>query len=150
MQYIFSAIFMLWSTFTFATGQQGELVIYKGDTLTMLSEPLETYLRNHEPREKLHPALGNGSSTALWRGYVGLWRIDDGRLLLVDVYAFGDTTQSIKKFIFKNQKEDVFVDWFSGELIVGKGKVIRYNHGGYDRSYEQEIVVAVLSGNILN
>lgn len=146
IKHISILIFSLWTTVSFATGQIGELVIYKGDTLTMLSEPLEIYLRENEPREKLHPVLGNGSSTALWRGYVGLWKIDDGRLLLVDIYAFGDKTQSIKKFIFKNQIEAVFADWFTGELVIGKGKVIRYNHSGYDRSYEQEIVVNIRSG----
>ncbi|HYF69476.1 MAG TPA: hypothetical protein VD884_15130, partial [Ohtaekwangia sp.] len=61
--FMISILWWLGTTFTYATGQQGELVIYKGDTLTMLSEPLEVYLRNHEPREKLHPILGNGSST---------------------------------------------------------------------------------------
>lgn len=143
-------ILSLWATFSFATGQRGELVIYKGDTLIMLSEPLETYLRDNEPREKLHPILGNGSSTALWRGYVGLWRIENGQLLLIDVYAFGDKAQSIKKFIFKNRQGDILADWFTGELVIGKGKVIRYNHGGYDRSYEQEIVVTVQDGNVKN
>ena len=143
-------IMSLWATFTFATGQRGELVIYKGDTLTMLAEPLEIYFRNNEPRESLHPVLGNGSSTDLWRGYVGLWRIEDGRLMLVDVYAFGGKTQSIKNFIFMNQKEDVFADWFSGDLSIGKGKMIRYHHNGYDRSFEQEIVVTVRAGNIEN
>lgn len=148
MKHVLILILSLWATVTYATGQQGELVIYKGDTLTMLAEPLETYLRDHEPREKLHPIPGNGSSTALWRGYVGLWRIEDGRLLLVDVYAYGNKTQSIKKLIFKNQKEDVFADWFSGDLFIEKGKMIRYNHNGYDRSYEEEIVVTIRAGNI--
>lgn len=143
-------IFSLYATVGFATGQRGELVIYKGDTLTMLSEPLEIYLSENEPREKLHPTLGNGSSTALWRGYVGLWRIEDGQLRLVDVYAFGDEAQSIKKFIFKNRPGEILADWVTGDLLIGKGKVIRYNHGGNDRSYEQEIVVTVQDGNVKN
>jgi hypothetical protein len=148
MRYLLTVIFLLWATIGFATGQRGELVIYKGDTLEMLSEPLEVYLRNNEPRTKFHPSLENGCSTALWRGYVGLWRIDNGRLMLVDVYVCGDKGQSIKQIILKNQPGEIFADWFSGDLFIEKGKVIKYNHSGYDRYYETEFVVNVQGGNV--
>jgi hypothetical protein len=148
MRYIVILIFALWTTICLATGQGGELVIYKGDTLTMLSEPLETYLRNNEPRQKFHPFLENGCSTALWRGYVGLWRIQNGKLLLVDIYVCGDRTQSIKGTIFKNQNGEIAADWFTGDLFIEKGKMIKYNHSGYDRYYETEIVANVSEGSI--
>jgi hypothetical protein len=148
MRHIVTLIFALWTTICLATGQGGELVIYKGDTLTMLSEPLEIYLRNNEPRQKFHPSLENGCSTALWKGYVGLWRIQNGKLLLVDIYVCGDRTQSIKGTIFKNQNGEIPADWFTGDLFIEKGKMIRYNHSGYDRYYETEIVATVSEGSI--
>jgi hypothetical protein len=133
---------------TFATGQQGELIIFKGDTLQMTCEPLEAFLTENEPRERLHIRLKGGCSTALWRGYVGLWEYSDNKLYLVDIYACGDKRQSIKKVIFKDNKGPVFAAWYTGPLFIQKGKIIKYNHSGYDRIYEKEIVADVDGGEI--
>lgn len=148
MKYISTIIFFFWTTICYATGQEGERVIYKGDTLTMLCEPLEIYFQKNEPRQRFHPTLENGCSTALWRGYVGLWRIENNQLFLVDVYACGDKKRSIKDQIFKGQDSEIFADWFTGDLFIQKGKVIKYNHFGYDRYYEMEIVATVNGGII--
>lgn len=141
-------IILLSTSYCFATGQEGELVIYRGDTLTMLSEPLEIYLLRNEPRENLHPSLNSLCSTALWRGYQGLWEIRDNRLLLIDVFACGDKSQSIIGAIFKGYNSEIYADWFSGKLFIEKGRVIKYNHSGFDRYYEFEIVVNVNDGII--
>lgn len=150
MKYISTIIFFLWTTICYATGQEGERVIHKDDTLTMLCEPLEIYLQQNEPRQRFHPSLENGCSTALSRGYVGLWRIENNRLFLVDVYACGDKKQSIRDKIFKEQRSEIFADWFTGDLFIEKGKVIKYNHSGYDRYYEMEVVANVNEGMIEN
>jgi len=134
----------------YATGQRGELIIYMGDTLEMLCEPLEIYLRANEPREKHHPFLKDGCSTALWRGYVGLWEIKNDRLVLVDVFGCGDKTISIKDNIFKGQNSEIFAEWFNGELYIEKGKLIKYYHSAYDRYYEHEIVVTIADGIVKN
>ncbi|WKZ58844.1 MAG: hypothetical protein QY309_13305 [Cyclobacteriaceae bacterium] len=143
-------IIFFWTINCFATGQTGELIIYKGDTLTMLCEPLETFLQKHEPREKFHPFLKDGCSTALWRGYVGLWEIKEDRLFLIDVFACGDRKQSIKENIFKGQPSKIPAEWYTGPLFIEKGKVIRYNHMGYDRHYETEFIVSVKDGKVEN
>lgn len=148
MRYVSTIIFIIWTSNCFATGQGGELIIYNGDTLTMLCEPLEIFLQKNEPRQRFHPSLENGCSTALWRGYVGLWKIDNGRLVLVDIYVCGDKNRSIKNIIFKEQRAEIFADWFTGDLLIEKGKMIKYNHSGYDRYYETEIVAKVNSGII--
>jgi hypothetical protein len=148
MKYISTIIFFFWTTICYATGQEGERVIYKGDTLTMLCEPLEIYFQKNEPRQRFYPTLENGCSTALWRGYVGLWRIENNRLFLVDVYGCGDKKRSIKDQIFKGQDSEIFADWFTGDLFIQKGKVIKYNHFGFDRYYEMEIVANATGGII--
>ena len=61
-------LFLILSTeLTLATGQQAELIIYEGDTLQLLSMPLESYLGEYEEREKKYPFLRQVCSTALWR-----------------------------------------------------------------------------------
>lgn len=148
MKYFAVVVFTFWTTACLATGQIGELIIYNGDTLTMLSEPLESYLGNNEPRQRFHPFLENGCSTALWRGYVGLWRIQNGKLLLVDVYICGEKNISIKDLIFKDANTEIYAEWFTGDLFIEKGKMIKYYHSGYHRCYETEFVVSVSKGNI--
>jgi len=146
MKYISTIILIILTSKSFATGQRGELIIYKGDTLEMLGEPLETFLSKNEPREKYYPFLKDGCSTALWRGYVGLWKIIDNRLVLVDIFGCGDKSISIKDKIFKGQNTEIFAEWFNGDLFVEKGKMIKYNHTAYDRYYENEIVIGLTNG----
>jgi hypothetical protein len=114
----------------------------------MTCEPLETFLGENEPRERLHIRLKHGCSTALWRGYVGLWEYRNDKLYLIDIYACGDKRQSIKKAIFKNSEGPILADWYTGPLFIQKGKIIKYNHSGYDRIYEKEIVANVDKGEL--
>jgi hypothetical protein len=143
-------ILTLISLQAFATGQEGELIIYKGDTLQMMSEPLEAYLSANEPRERFYPFLKDGCSTALWRGYVGLWEYRESGLYLIDIYACGQKSNSIKKAVFKNNDGAILASWFSGKLFIEKGKMIKYNHSGYDRIYEKEFVIEIEEGEIKN
>lgn len=143
-----TTILITWVSACFATGQVGESVIYRGDTLIMLSEPLEIYLQKNEPRERFYPTLEDGCSTALWRGYVGLWEIKDNRLILLDIFACGDRSMSIKNKVFKEDGLEIFASWFTGKVFLEKGRLLKYNHIGYDRYYENEIVVTIQNGNV--
>lgn len=40
----------------------------------------------------------------------------------------------------------VCASWFSGEMVAGKGCIVRYVHIGLDRDYEEEIVISVTQG----
>lgn len=150
MKYISIIILITLTSKSFATGQSGEWIIYKGDTLEMLSEPLETFLRKNEPREKYYPFLKDGCSTALWRGYIGLWKITNNCLVLVDIFACGDKSKSIKENLFKSQHDEIFANWFNGDLFIEKGKIIKYEHSAYNRYYENEIVVSITNGVVSN
>lgn len=130
-----------------ATGQSGERIIYKGDTLEMLSVPLEVFLQDKD-RGKISPYLENGCSTALWRGYVGLWMIRDKKLFLLDVNVCGRDELSIMKNIFPDSDGPLFVDWFTGDLAIQQGKMILYHHSGFDRYYQHEVVVSIRNGEV--
>jgi len=130
----------------FATGQDGEYIIFKGDTLEMLSEPLESYLKLNEPRENYSHYLKYGCSTGLYRGYVGVWEIKNDKLYLKNVFICGESSKPIKNLLFQDKKGDVLADWFTGELYLQKGKLIKYYHSGYERYYETEIVIKIEKG----
>lgn len=78
---ILTIAFISWLTdVSYATGQIGERIIIGQDTLEMLACPVETDgLLSRQVQERLS---GKGVNTGLWRGYVGLWRLENGNLYL--------------------------------------------------------------------
>ena len=134
----------------FATGQAGEFIIFNGDTLEMLSEPLESFLTLNEPRENYSHYLKNGCSTGVYRGYVGYWEIKNDKLFLKNVFICGEASKPIKNLLFKDSQGDVLADWFTGELYLQKGKLLKYNHSGYERCYETEIVIRIEKGVVVD
>ena len=66
-------IFLFLLTFpsvtTLATAQVGDRLIYKGDTLILFSNPLETFLDNFPTRPKLFGEKEGCITTACGRGY---------------------------------------------------------------------------------
>lgn len=147
MRYIF-AIFLvtIFPLTILATGQFPEKLILNGDTVDMMSEPLEAYLRLHEPRNDISPALGQPCHTGLWRGYVGYWEIKDNKLLLIDVYECGDKSKSLKSKLFSDNDKEIFANWYSGELFIPKGNLIVDFQFAYEKIFEKELILKVENG----
>jgi len=47
-------------------------------------------------------------------------------------------------------KEAIFADWFTGDLHILKGRLVDYVHVGFDSVYEQEIVLKVEQGVVID
>lgn len=149
-------------------GQEHTLL---GNPLEALWQGESRFLR---PDFQERPAFGH--STANWRGYVATFEVADGKLWLVSIKAYlyrgpgiqheGRTDeQALKAFyeearkpeywapvtlegLFPGKAKDgrVLADWFTGELRVGLGKILRYAHMGYGSIYEQELFLTVKRG----
>ena len=132
-----------------ATGQRAELIIYKGDTLQLLSLPLEDYLGEYEEREEKYPFLKLMCSTALWRSYQGLWKLENNELLLVDVYLCAGKEISILDKLFDSEAP-IKASWFTGNLFIQHGKMIKYHHTGFERYFEEETKIEIVRGNQIN
>ena len=65
------------------TAQIAEKMFYKGEELSLCDEPLHYFLQAIKKNLKFE-----APSTALWRGYVGTWTIEDGRLYLIKLKGF--------------------------------------------------------------
>ncbi len=149
-RYLYIIIFLLLSHRGLSTGQTGELIIYQSDTLELLSTPLTPYLSNDTSFYEKIPALKYGCSTALWRGYVGLWKIDKDKLYLIDIFTCGDKEKSLKSTLFPYSSGAIMATWFSGELIIPKGKMLQYFHTGFARIYEKNINLSIKSCNVVD
>ena len=124
------------------TAQIGETLHYQGESLTMATEPLESYFAMGGHNPGLWPC-----NTALHRGYEGCWEITDGRLYLVKLTAlfFSGTPASLQS-VFPGYSNRVFAHWYSGTLRIPHGDRLRYVHGGYLSEYEKDLMLEIEKG----
>ncbi len=72
------------------TAQIPDFLIYKGDTLAIYANPLETYFDSISRPDNIFAKYGY-NSTACWRGYIGFWELKNDSLYLVELQ--GDSTK---------------------------------------------------------
>jgi hypothetical protein len=118
------------------TAQIGEILILDGKELTMATEPLEVYLNKMEERPEFFAYM-----SALWRGYVGTWEIDNNKLFLLDIDGFVyPGNKRGMDYLFPGQSR-VFANWFNGVIRVPQGKLLHYIHQGYGSIHENDILM---------
>jgi len=131
------------------TAQAPEKLLYKGEELTLCSEPLGPFLEFSGSTVKF-----DARCTALWRGYVGTWSIENDRLYLVALKGSVITDDEISEVgleaLFPDYPDGVFAHWFTGELRCPSGALLNYVHGGYGSTYERDLFLRVQRGVLLD
>ena len=140
--------FLAWGT-----AQEGDILILDGEEWELLYTPLEkldslSYVSLQKAFE------WEGRSTGNYRGYVAYWSISNGRLYLEKVVMYDeqylpkdcDYSVILKTLSRYDNNGRICAEWVSGEMIAGRGKIIRYQHMGFNRDHEEEIVVSVTQG----
>jgi len=147
----------------FATSQVGDILIWKGDTLKLFSNPLELRVNYDSLRvqilneiEKLtYPEEGIDEerdavfSTACWRGYIAEWIVLNDSIFLSNIYSCNNKNIKINMSdIFPNIRENqkLFASWINGNLYLPQGKCIRYINLDYQSIYERETVLNIENG----
>ena len=100
------------------TAQTPEVLHYKGEQLSMRTEPLSDYFAQmgHQPEFQ-------GQSTACWRGYVGQWEILLDRLYLVGISAtYADGTGVGLDSLSPGFADRVFAHWCTGVINIPRGQ----------------------------
>jgi len=127
------------------TAQIAERLLYQGQTWSMCANPLNDYF-----------AYGGVSPgfqwdcTALWRGYVGLWEIQNDRLYLLELNgALQDGSAASLASVFPDYPERVFAHWYSGTLRIPQGKLLKYVHMGYGSTYERDLLLEIERGVVV-
>jgi hypothetical protein len=156
----------------FGTAQIPDLIIYKGDTLSLFACPLEFY-----PNEELiNPKSLFGSKgcfyTACWRNYVATWEIVDNQLYLTEVRnacyptkmrnagasfkagvekdSIGSEFADLKELFPERYKNGrVKANWFNGKLILPQGELLYYFHDGFESIYESELEFTIENGILI-
>ena len=127
------------------TAQVMESLIYKGEKLHMCATPLDIYLSQNGIRFQ-------SESTANWRGYMGYWEIKGSdelgyRLYLVKLSACLTYSEHVGlDYLFPEFPNGVFAHWFTGEVRCPRGQLLRYVHGGYGSTYEEDLFLSFKKG----
>tara|TARA_B110000881_G_C18155057_1_gene307984 strand:+ start:67 stop:498 length:432 start_codon:yes stop_codon:yes gene_type:complete len=127
------------------TAQIREIIYYKGEKTVMATEPLSPYLQCRKGM------CFNAKSSTCWRGYLGIWKINDKRLFLVKLkgYIDKDYKEVELEYIFPGKKE-VFADWFSGKIRISQGELLHYVHMGYSSVFEKDLFLKFKDGVLID
>ena len=133
-----------------ATAQVPDILLYKGKEVSIFNNPLESYY-SEDNRPEFILDQEACLSTACWRGYIGKWEIYDDKLYLIELKSFCYEDDGIKadlSYMFKGkyQSNKVLADWYSGNLIISRGKLLYYDHMGYESVYQKEINIEIKNG----
>lgn len=134
-----------------ATEQQGDKLIWNGDTLTISSNPLELRGDIDYIRSKLLGEKNVTLSTSCWRGYIAEWIIIENEMYLTNLFNC-NLSSNIIKFDLKNVFGSECINgmvkatWVTMDILIPTGKRIHYIHSGYDSFYEKELVLSFKNG----
>lgn len=138
-----------------ATAQVPDLLVLDGKEVPLNTNPLEPYL---DANRQTVPRFPPGS-TANWRGYVATFAIRNGVLIVdkVEVSRWETPTdgkapvrrvEDVVTQVFGG-RDDVPATWYTGALVIPRGKLVNYVHMGYGSTYERYTVIRVRSGYVL-
>jgi len=141
-----------------ATAQAPDIVIIEGKRLSIFSNPLESYFELYPDKRSLLTAGRDRVilSSGLWRGYIAYFEIKENKLLLNDIIIevpsakkqYGsDEVSVIDNIIPAGQSR--LADWYTGYLIVPKGKLKAYVHMGYASLYSKYLVFKIDKGVVI-
>ena len=127
------------------TAQMPERLTYKGEKLSLAEHPLSAFFKLAGSK----PAMAETSS-ALWRGYIGSWEINDGRLYLIDIDGeLEDGSALTLDLLFPGFPDRVFAHWYSGDMRIPQGKLLNYIHAGYASVYERDLILNIERGVVV-
>jgi hypothetical protein len=127
------------------TAQAGEILVLDGEEVTMCTEPLDDYFTF----ASITPNF-EANCTALWRGYVGTWEIVGERLYLISLSGtLNDGEAADLETMFPGFSDRVFAHWYSGQIRIPRGKLLKYVHGGYGSIYEADLLINFEKGVVL-
>ena len=89
-------------------------------------------------------------NTAINRGYIGTWFVQNGRLFLVRFKGYIEQGKEVDiNFIFP-EKFKVFARWFDGNIKIPQGQILLSYNSGYCNLYEYDICLNFKSGRLIS
>lgn len=151
------------------TAQATDQILIDGVEHELFTNPLEMF---KEMYRRDWVFFEDHPNTACWRGYVAEWEINEGRLFLLKVNGnisykghntgrdrnkslrwegihpelFQNKVPATLSELFGPERDRVPATWYSGELRVPLGSMIKYIHAGYGSEYSKYLLIPVVNG----
>jgi len=127
------------------TAQIPEQLWIDGETHAMCEEPLAEWYASTGRKPDFAPM-----HTACWRGYIGEWVLEDGRLFLIGLDGqLGDGRPATVEALFPGSGGRVFAEWFTGRVRVPQGELLAYVHMGYESVHERDLILDLEGGVVV-
>ena len=161
MRLLLCAQLMLLALTAYATWQDGDVIYINGERLELLGRPicLDSTLY-HTLKDEL--PSNQPTVTSNWYGFTAYWSINNDKLYLDSVKCeaydpnvkavVGKSIPSITFYRIFNSYiagNRIAASWVSGKIRVAKGKVIYYQHSGFERNYEEETILDIDKGKVI-
>ncbi len=161
MRLLLCAQLMLLALTASATGQEGDVIYINGERLELLGKPicLDSTLY-HTLKDEL--PSNRPIVTSNWDGFTAYWSINNDKLYLDSVRceAYDPNAKAVvgesipsetlyRIFSRYNAGNRIVASWVSGKFRVAKGKVIYYQHTGFERNYEDETLLDIDQGKVI-
>ena len=126
------------------TIQAGDILSYNGEKTTIATEPLKPYLKTRSDVSFIY------KSTALVRGYIGTWKIRNTKLYLISLLGFVNNNEKVDlNYLFPN-KIEVFAGWYSGDIRIPKGELLKKINLGYASVFEKDRILSFKEGILIS
>jgi hypothetical protein len=79
---------------------------------------------------------------------LGFWELRDKKLFIVKLIVTKDKQVDLN-YLFPGQNE-VFADWFSGEIRIPQGEMLKYVHMGYQSIFEKDLFLKFKKGVLID
>jgi hypothetical protein len=144
----------------FASPQLPDYLIFKGDTLPIYNLILEDYFNKTNIADQgdlFGLKFREGASLNCWRGYQAIYEIDNDSLFLThiiscwelndrDTINIYESNNRLKNIFFDKIKNSrVFVNWFTDNISIPNGRLLRWD-GVFYKIFENEILVSIEKG----
>jgi hypothetical protein len=131
---------------TAMTAQTRERLLYEGEELAMAAEPLNLWLAHGSNGVRF-----SWNSSSCWRGYVGTWAIEGGRLYLKAIRDdMTDGKLVTLETLFPGFPDGVFAHWFTGQIRCPRGELLHYVHLAYCSEYEEDLLFTFRRGVLVS
>ena len=126
------------------TIQAADILSYNGKKTSIASEPLKSYLDARSDVGFVY------KTTALVRGYIGKWEIKNKKLYLISLVGFIENNKQVDlNYLFPNETE-VFANWFSGDIRIPEGKLLKKINLGYASVFEKDRFLCFKKGVLIS
>lgn len=125
--------------------QLKEVLDCRGVEVEMNCEPLSIYFSTLKS-----PPLFIKTISSIERGYLGKWAIINNELYLTEFIGVIENRDEITIEDIFPGKQTVFAEWFNGEIILAKEKLIVLNQENSNEIYEKDLHLEFIKGRLVN